>query len=487
MRLKSPRLSQPPGYVGRDPSWGASALWPNQDHGITFGAGGAMIAGRSGATISVSPWYNTYRAVLDAKGADKIGDGDFSVLLKFTHRNNTSVDAIVFGRWSLSSTKEWALWTGGTPVVAFSVVCGGTQYDATATVSSWVDDQDYILIGRRRGTTLYVDFINQTTGEIASGSTTNGAITTVDHDPARSLVLGELEGWTWATVDLDVPCAALFPRCLSDQEVKSLLRNPWQLFASARKDVHLDRGFLGTSVVLKSTRTRQPQGMIEIDWGNPITRGLVLAHNQAGLQTYPVIAGLSPQTFYYPSSLTLRKFPTGVAYERAGNMLCALQRLGPVLCAGTSDITFFQLFENIYINSSRNGEFIGSAGQTTAAVTIWPSLGDGTNPNIVKGSIYTQGYSGVGAGTRVFGGTLSVNANATNSVAIRHKYAIEQALFVNGVKDPNTTAHGGTIFTTLYPGQYGAINPTYTMMFWTRALSDGEIAQLHANPWQIFR
>lgn len=217
--------------------------------------------------------------------------------------------------------------------------------------------------------------------------------------------------------------------------------------------------------------TRQPQGPVDIDWANPITRGLV----SATLPSFIGLLGKDKKAGDF-SSTNILVDNYGVAFGRKDFDWGVAQKPVPPV-AITSDMT---LLSFIYGDSTSLSESQPvTTGQNAAAVSSAISVGNGTT-KALRYRIYLNG-------TRYAGGSFTIPATPTVVVG-RHRYGIEQALFVGGNKDPITANFTGPSLGVTHFGSYAGNKATFLLLsaFWERALSDIEIKSLSDNPWQIF-
>jgi hypothetical protein len=244
MIRRTPWTQQPKIAAGVNPQFSPSGLWNFSGTVDAVTGKQATVNGtyctptvtQSGRALSVAGTGSIDRVILN-NSADAIGSGEFTVLLRFSCVVSANAYVAV-GRWTgggTPTTSEWYLGAGSSFSVAtcdFGIACGSAVNGASATVpGGWVSGQEYTLVGRRKGTTIYVDlFVGA--ANVASGSLTTGTITTVNRNAALNLGLGEFAG-AGAAFNLDIKAnvLALFPASLSDYAVSSLAATPWQLFA----------------------------------------------------------------------------------------------------------------------------------------------------------------------------------------------------------------------------------------------------------------
>lgn len=215
--------------------------------------------------------------------------------------------------------------------------------------------------------------------------------------------------------------------------------------------------------------TSQPQGRPVIDRANPLTRGLIVG----GVGGQPVyIGGVAPYTRFgvAPEKVTEH----GIAM-RGGSMQQIARDLTVV-----SSITLLCITEVNTSTSAISGSFSLShnGGTETFAITT----ADGTTAGKISGRIYLGGY-------RTIGGSVTLNDGDIFVGVLRHRHNTSQDLWLNGVRDPLTGSWTGSSVGNQYFGQYTGGNLAYGVLglVWQRALTDAEIIELSANPWQVFR
>ena len=223
--------------------------------------------------------------------------------------------------------------------------------------------------------------------------------------------------------------------------------------------------------------TRQPQGAVEIDWSNPLTRGLQCAlspyfehvknrrptysgtmaygtsafgrslkGNNAGLAFVPVSGVSDPMTMLYAGSINRTANPNLVAGlgSSTGSQVLAFQfsttQIGnKTILRQTSGDT------NRFFNNNLNT--VSAAKVALCAVATGASL-----------DVYWNGT--------LDNGSISIQSTGDNS-------AFDRACLGGIRRTGNTNADTGTD---------GAL-----FCYWNRALTASEIASISANPWQIFK
>lgn len=221
----------------------------------------------------------------------------------------------------------------------------------------------------------------------------------------------------------------------------------------------------------RGIRTKQPTSAVEIDWSAPITAGLI----SAILPSAKLFAGTSPSSGGFTATNHLVT-EHGIALGRNGGAWSLTQR--PISgIAATSDMTMlaFMYGDSTVLTESNPV----TTGQSAAAISSSICVGDGTT-KALRYRIY------LGA-TRYAGGSYVIPAKPTVVIG-RQRYGVEQALFVDGEKDPITGSYTGAISGVTHFGSYNGNASTRVLLsaIWARALSDEEIRSISANPWQIF-
>lgn len=225
------------------------------------------------------------------------------------------------------------------------------------------------------------------------------------------------------------------------------------------------------ALILPNRFYRQPTSNL-IDAGNPITKGLnagYLASTKSFFGSASAPQKTPNNTYRYDN-----RFGVGTV----GNVNSTFLETVRAPVGANSDITLLSVF---IPSSSTTEYFPGHIGQTNGAMSFGISTGNSVT-NVLRGRMYLSG-------TRYFGGGTTITDFNKPIVAVtRQKYNVEQALFVNGVKDPTTTAFTGGSFAAGFIGVSGAGagQTQFLIATWARALSDAEIWELAQDPYQIF-
>ena len=304
----------------------------------------------------------------------------------------------------------------------------------------------------------------------------------------------------------------VFARALSNAEVASLSANPWQIFKQPSKyiDIQPKQFFaptqskmLGTSIGqpaavasvgrVRGIRTAQPQGVVGIDWSNPVTRGLSFA----------------PE--FFGSSRLLDQI-TGASAKILGTGISVLDRTrGRVVVANGSSVSGDCSFGVINPLASAVGVTftcrIATADTTSTLFKPFAQWG-GASRNIFLVQQQGSGKLGMvlgdsGGGVRRGGQGAVFSANNT-FVDFAFTWSATGnvvQVYANGV--PVTTTDFASTGTLLSVGTtpVAGTNPIQVgsavdggpfngmiseIRLWRRALSLVEVKSLSDNPWQIF-
>lgn len=226
---------------------------------------------------------------------------------------------------------------------------------------------------------------------------------------------------------------------------------------------------------VRPSRTNQPQGTAEIDWGNPLTRGLTRVLRCQGAQIIDM--------------LTPTGEPSGIA------------ETGTFLAQGNPG--GFGRRNNT--TTRANYTLVPPKTETISSVTIvWSGV-----VNAIGGTTYpffrnsqTQVFTG-GSGNAFWGTRFGSGTNQISATAIKLRtpttYLFTQSgaigsLFVDGnAALLNVTGTAGGTFPNPHAidGNYGFAQSnditTNVMLIYSRPMTAQEAASLSANPWQIFK
>jgi len=172
--------------------------------------------------------------------------------------------------------------------------------------------------------------------------------------------------------------------------------------------------------------TRQPPRATDIDWSAPITAGLI----SAVLPSAKLFAGTSPSSGGFTATNHLVT-EHGIALGRNGGAWSLIQR-AIFGIPTTSDMTLLSfMYGDSTVLTESNPV---TTGQSAAAISSSICVGDGSAKSL-RYRIYL-------GGVRYVGGSFVIPAKPTVVIG-RQRYGIEQALFVDGEKDPITGSYTG--------------------------------------------
>ena len=216
-------------------------------------------------------------------------------------------------------------------------------------------------------------------------------------------------------------------------------------------------------------RYRQPQNNVLIDWGKPLTKGLIVSA-QCTNGAIPIDAlckGLYTQTSGGYGTGIVGKF---VDRTGSGSIITTYAK------ADVASIIDFTAFFYIRVKSATL-QVLFSGTQSNSGLWI------GVNSD----GQYEVNNSGTLA-------TRSIDTTKPQKVCIRRTGALCE-FFVDGVWGTNTdtqstTFASGTGFAIGNFGSAGSFPAScdlYAVNFWDRALSNSELLSLTNNPWQLFK
>lgn len=236
------------------------------------------------------------------------------------------------------------------------------------------------------------------------------------------------------------------------------------------------------SLILQPPWTRQPQGAVEIDWSNPLTRGLVIC-TYAGNNFREMVTN-KPSTI---TSATYAPTKDGVALK---NSASSFSIETPVNTDFGNALTWLIGATPDGLGGASAGRFVEK--RTAAANTqVEVLFCNGSSFELQRNGGSAQTISVAGAITTGVYANWAVRVSAFTSNA-------DAAMFKNGVSLTLTTNTAGTGSRTTNAANYVLGNRTsdslrnfngriYFAYRWNRALSDNEIKSISANPYQIFK
>ena len=224
----------------------------------------------------------------------------------------------------------------------------------------------------------------------------------------------------------------------------------------------------------------QPQGRAVVDWAHPLAQHLLFADTPT-TRTYPLtsLGGVSEKVFDAPAH------GGSLAWEFDGGALPRIT-VGISVSAG-SPVTLCALVRRTSQGSGLNP--ILSLGSPGGSRQLLYDANDGV-------ALYSSGEGGAAQACDWGGSPRSAKFLQVSAVAGRSRAPAHRDVWVDGVKrsedfasasvGPLNVAAVGTHWASGMPsgGFYGQI---WFAAAWSRALSDDEIIEMQARPWQIFR
>jgi hypothetical protein len=240
-------------------------------------------------------------------------------------------------------------------------------------------------------------------------------------------------------------------------------------------------------LILERPWTRQPQGPIGIDWGNPITNGLAAL---TGFGAGPIdVATSKILTPYGSISRNAGSIGIGAKYSAADS---AYERVADDI--SPQEITLFCV-NTVLGTPSANGCFVAlsSSGNSGVAPYVTAALKASTSSNsVVFGMSIGGAYGFIDTGSG-----LSTTVGATEFIVGRIRSGAQNvSYYANNVLSGTAVSFvGGALayssgrrFIVGEDYRFGRNGNriTYIAGLWTRYLSDAELVALRVNPWQLF-
>lgn len=228
------------------------------------------------------------------------------------------------------------------------------------------------------------------------------------------------------------------------------------------------------NLILPSRRVVQPQGPVEIDWTNPLARGLVDAISAPRLGSKSAVRGTYPTAVNSgaPVSVGSRGFGAYAPQSSGSSKLSYLTvAVGP-------PFTFILVYDQVELPNTT----LRTAGDWGISSNGYVLAPNGTN--------FRALVSRAGTNTSLVGSPVLVGAKVDAICAD----TTAAAYWENGVRTAYNAAHGGIDASqgtlNLGAASDGAAASgarIYGAFVWNRALSDAEIRAVSENPWQLFR
>lgn len=229
-----------------------------------------------------------------------------------------------------------------------------------------------------------------------------------------------------------------------------------------------------------------PAGGVGVNWGNPLTSGLILAHNfnsvELGTRN---LAGVLPNS----------SFEDIANVSRAARNFRGTPVIGLTPTATTAEITFSRQALHDTITTSGAVSVVqvlksnGNDGLGNLSLPLWQSdVGTFEHYPYDDGKIYLGPFS---QSRWANGLTVPAGYSITEPhvLGFRHK-AGAQAMFFNGISiGTNTDAVAPKCDPAAGGGgpRIGTNGVAYAVFVWKRLLSDSEFFDISSNPWQLFQ
>jgi len=223
--------------------------------------------------------------------------------------------------------------------------------------------------------------------------------------------------------------------------------------------------------------TSQPQGVVEIDWSNPITRGLKLClRPDAGMRdlaspSIPWVAmpGANP-------SKTVSKAGTGL--HTLSTIVCY-----PHFRVDTPSQTHLLMMD--WEGSDVPVSGVLAVGTTINTISLAVNkAAAGLNLKLLAG---IQSADSTKLLTTLKEGAFLIKASVAGAATYDRGALVESIPRLAPITDiggESKVTISGDIYTD---GTYVSYSTVYVYMFWDRELSDAEAKSVTANPWQIFQ
>jgi hypothetical protein len=321
---------------------------------------------------------------------------------------------------------------------------------------------------------------------VGTGSISGGLVTRTDIE--FSTIAESYGGIDPVVYPVDLLIGAVFDRALSSGEIQSLSQNPWQLFAPDPSPTFnyllpSSPSAVQTKTLLQLSKralTTQPPAAVGANWGNPLTNGLeALTLASQRLEVVKGRIGTTTGPFEMRVASSLRT-SGGLArrYQRASNQ----SRDNWPTTGVTGDLTFLcygLLFQSLSaiqelcsLRNNASGLVVSFQENSNNQVTLLVTPSGAATLSIGFGS------ANINTGARVFIGRVA-------GTAVTAWFDGRQ------VGSGTAASNNFSTITGLQHGSQGFLSePNGAVLisaYWKRALGDGEIQSLSANPWQLFR
>lgn len=400
---------------------------------------------------------------------------------------------IGIGRAETSGSQFWGIGLHGGSANGAYGTWGTFSFTPSTSGVSTLQKRTVIINADGSTATLYMDG-----GVVSSGAYTMPAYNSGFRN--RCFAFGSTTaGQNSNAATIETSLGFVWNRPLSEQEVAQLSANPWQIFRRAQQAYTplFDSTPSPTSrtffIPSKKVMSSQPQGNIQINWDNPITRGLACVY----------IPQISPQKPIDPVSgaVAVNNFiatrlpdvlPANGGSALVTNSITGDARWGfafdiPNAPAGRTGYPVLSIFSRCEILNTTGEGTIWGAGQSFS-----PSSDIVIALRFYKINDRIDLIPSSNAGGTITGPTFSTN-RVYNLGGIQRFTNNFRAYYIDGALYNSNTSNFNNLNSGFQAGSAYKLNATsfqskiYCGYVWQRELTAAEMQSLSDNPWQIFK
>lgn len=399
-----------------------------------------------------------------------------SVLCVCQH-DDTTIYSRAFSK-DESTPKSWGLGIGDTAsLYRFYVLIGNTQYDAVGTTTTPLN-QATMFVGTYDGSNIKIYRDGLLHGQLAQAGT-------VDLDVA-DLAIGA-RGYASGAWHGAVYTAMVWNRALQASEAKSLYQSPYQFISKPTNRFYSIPSATTSNVGVfniqrKRYRTQKPPVGSVVDWGHPLSKGLVGCWllNEGGGKIVQNIAQGKTGQFVNSPVWTKDTKGTGIKFESSNSEYINVGRV----VGGTGSLSAMVISNSVYwVTTSR-----------------WFLSYPSTPGDFVWGINFGFSNSGNKFGVNMRNSTVVEDISALfgiqNHCFTYNQKATTLSLYRDGILRNQNTSTGARITSTnkdwyIGAGTYngGVVDhydhDVYYVGVWDRALSSREVMELYTAPYQF--
>ncbi len=233
--------------------------------------------------------------------------------------------------------------------------------------------------------------------------------------------------------------------------------------------------------LIKTPWTQQPQGPVEIDWSNPITRGLRAAVSGTGAYDFVTKKSLPYAGAY---SVTTQQ---GIAHKCNAVAITTPQYIElPFELSGTLSVhAVVSRDATVGTDSSKVAELVTN--RTNFAATFWElNLGNGFG---AVGDYGKPRFStnAVGIGSIYVNGALTTGNNPSDAILNNGQFYNITAVASSGATSSGSGKTWLLGARTAAANYYSLNGRAPLILLFDRAISESEVRSISQNPWQIFK